>query len=110
MTLLRYKDLQTGKTTPIGGRLHDLRGGYEAVIAPGAVRHFNVVAARPDKSPPRVYFAPPPEGLSSHRGEPGKYELEIEAVSAAALPVPARFLLEFDRSGKVKLTMVDQLG
>jgi hypothetical protein len=104
ITLLRYVDLQTGATVQIGRLLQDIRGHSVAAITPGAVRHFNAIVVRPDKSPARVYFAPWAEGSPFTAG-PGQYRLDVEAVTASSLPVPASFLLTVDGGGKVKLTI-----
>jgi hypothetical protein len=106
VTLVGYTNLDTGERAPIAREVQDMRGNKTVDIAPGAMRHFNAILVRPDKSPARLYFGPWDEALSPHTSGPGRYQLEIEAISAIAPPLPGRFLLEMAANGKVSLTLV----
>lgn len=99
VTLVSWRDLTTGEKKHIGQRLIDERGEEEGLLKPHATKRYDLMLVRPDKNPPSIRFAPSQDLRSPHGAPFGKYGLDIEATSATAPPLKAKYILETNSNG-----------
>lgn len=105
ITLVSWKNLETGEKKHIGQRLIDERGEEEGLLKPRATKRYDLMLVRPDKNPPSIRFAPMQDLRSPHGVVFGKYGLDIEATSASGPPLKAKYILDTS-SGGAKLTLL----